>query len=121
VTVEIWSTYARVRRAVHRVPLPQLVDELAEGVDRPPLSGPPAELSAAIDRRLSLGHRRPTCLVSALVLFRLLRRRGQAAELVIGLPEGASTSEAHAWVEVDGRDIGPAPGRNGHVQLARFG
>jgi hypothetical protein len=55
------------------------------------------------------------------VLFTLLRRRGSQAELVIGLPENASTHEAHAWVELDGRDVGPPPGQNGHVQLARFG
>lgn len=118
--VEIWATYARVRGAVHRRPLPELIDELAQAPDRR-LESAPADLSAAVDRRLTFGRRKPTCLVSALVLFRLLRRRGQAAELVIGLREHAVTQEAHAWVELEGRDVGPAPGRNGHVQLARFG
>jgi hypothetical protein len=28
--------------------------------------------------------------------------------------------EAHAWVELGGLDLGPAPGRNGHEELARF-
>jgi len=105
---------------VHRLPLPELVDELSRAPDRR-LESAPADLSAAVDRRLTFRDRRPTCLVSALVLFRLLRRRGQDAELVIGLGEHAPTQEAHAWVELDGRDVGPAPGRNGHVQLARFG
>jgi hypothetical protein len=58
--------------------------------------------------------------VSALVLFRLLRRQGDPAELVIGLPATAADQNAHAWIELDGRDVGPAPGRNGHVELARF-
>jgi hypothetical protein len=119
--VEIWSTYAQVRLAVHRRPLPELVEELREASDRLGEEFAPEELSAAVDRRLSVGRRRPTCLASALVLFRLLRRRGREAELVIGLPEDPSTHEAHAWVELDGRDVGPPPGRNGHVELARFG
>lgn len=119
--VEIWSTYAQVRLAVHRRPLPELVEQLREASDSHGGEFAPRELSAAVDRRLSFGRRRPTCLASALVLFRLLRRRGREAELVIGLPEDPLTHEAHAWVELDGRDVGPPPGRNGHVELARFG
>ena len=119
--VEIWSTYARVRRAVHRRPLPDLVEELLHASDLDGEQVDPADLSTAVDRRLSLGRRRPTCLASALVLFRLLRRRGRKAQLVIGLPEDPLTHEAHAWVELDGRDVGPTPGRNGHIELARFG
>jgi hypothetical protein len=120
-TIEIWSSYARVRRAVHRIPLPELVERLESVSGRRVASARPADLSTAVDRRLRWGKRRPTCLVSALVLFRLLRRRGQPAELVIGLPEHAATPAAHAWIELRGRDIGPPPGRNGHLQLARYG
>jgi Transglutaminase-like superfamily len=73
-----------------------------------------------VDRALHIGARRPSCLVSALILFRLLREQGDPAELVIGLPEDAGTKEAHAWVELDGRDVGPPPGRGHHVALARY-
>lgn len=118
--VEIWSTFIRVRRDVTRLPLPNLVASLSrtdyDQLERAPV----AELSRAVDRTLKLGARRPRCLVSALVLFRLLRRRGEDAGLVIGLPERAPNHAAHAWVEIAGRDIGPAPGRNDHAELARF-
>ena len=82
---------------------------------------PPLRLANAVDRTLRLGRRRPTCLVSSLVLFRLLRAQGDAAELVIGLPASPRDKDAHAWVELEGTDVGPPPGRNGHVELARYG
>jgi hypothetical protein len=58
--------------------------------------------------------------VNALVLFRLLREQGDAAELVIGLPENPGGKDAHAWVELEGVDVGPPPGRSGHDEMARF-
>lgn len=85
----------------------------------PPLS--PRRLGRIVDRLLRLGSRRPRCLVLSLVLFRLLLRQGTSSDLVIGLTPGASSYEAHAWVEVDGRDVGPPPGRLGHEPLARYG
>ncbi len=85
----------------------------------PPLS--PRRLGRIVDRVLRLGPYRPRCLVLSLVLFRLLRRQGTPAELVIGLPREAESHEAHAWVEVDAEDVGPPPGRMGHEGLARYG
>jgi hypothetical protein len=55
-----------------------------------------------------------------LVLFRLLREQGEQAELVIGLLPNAPNQRAHAWVELDGRDVGPPPGRFGHEEMARL-
>jgi hypothetical protein len=72
-------------------------------------------------RTLRLGPRQPTCLVNALVLYRLLREQGDQAELVIGLPADAADKDAHAWVELDGVDVGPPPGRSGHAEMGRFG
>lgn len=81
----------------------------------------PERLSRLVDRVLRIGPFRPRCLVLSLVLFRLLRRQGTPAELVIGLSPEARSHEAHAWVEVDGEDVGPPPGRLGHEALARYG
>jgi hypothetical protein len=39
---------------------------------------------------------------------------------VIGLPSSPTDKDAHAWVEVRGIDIGPAPGRLGHAELVRY-
>jgi hypothetical protein len=63
----------------------------------------------------------PRCLTAALVLYRLLREQGESAELVVGLPREPLDKTAHAWIEVDGVDVGPPPGRQGHEELARYG
>ena len=118
--VRVWGVFAVVRRRVRRQPLPGLVAELGV-VDTPRPPHPPQRLSRAVDRGLRIGPYRPTCLVNALVLYRLLAEQGDAGELVIGLPAAPAGHEAHAWVELDGVDVGPAPGRFGHAEMARFG
>ena len=46
-----------------------------------------------------------TCLTRSIVLSRLLRRRGLAAEIRIGVRRGEGPFAAHAWVEVDGEAV----------------
>lgn len=117
--LRIWSLYPRVVVALRREQLPAYVARLgARRRRREALS--PARLSRAVDRSLRLGSRQPRCLVSALVLYRLLREQGDEAELVIGLPETAADKDAHAWVELGGVDVGPPPGKGAHQELARF-
>lgn len=117
----IWLRYARVMLGLHREPLPSFVHRLAAvDVDAGRERHPPARLSRAVYRSLRIGRKRPRCLVNALVLFRLLREQGDAAELVIGLPHSANDHRAHAWVELDERDVGPPPGRAGHGEMVRL-
>ncbi|MGH3011330.1 MAG: lasso peptide biosynthesis B2 protein [Gaiellaceae bacterium] len=117
--LKIWSLYPRVLVGLRREPLPTYVARLGEtGGRRAPRS--PAQLARAVDRSLRLGSRRPRCLVSALVLYRLLREQGDGAQLVIGLPEKPADKDAHAWVELAGADVGPPPGKGYHEELARF-
>jgi transglutaminase superfamily protein len=76
------------------------------------IPGPVAPVPDATVRRLSRAVERtlgplPTdsrCLVRAVVLLRLLARRGRRGEVVIGVRKAGSFG-AHAWVEVDGRPI----------------
>lgn len=98
-----------------------LVEESAHKQAFGPGRGNPNWYSKAIHRVLRIGGRRPRCLPSALVMFDLLRSEGTFAELVIGLPSNATNQIAHAWVEVDGRDVGPPPGRHEHGEFARYG
>lgn len=43
------------------------------------------------------------CLMRSLVLFWLLKARGEAAQLVIGVSKEASALNGHAWIECHGR------------------
>ncbi len=49
-----------------------------------------------------------TCLTQSLALARILRRRGVAAYVRIGV-KTAGALEAHAWVEADGEALTDAP------------
>jgi Transglutaminase-like superfamily len=120
-TATVWKTYARVRSAVKRHPLPQAIERLSEEVDRRDLHIEPKRLGRIVYRTTTIGPWSPRCLFTALVLYRMLVDQGDAPQLVIGLPREARTKDAHAWIEIDGRDIGPPPGSRGHSPLARYG
>jgi hypothetical protein len=118
-TARVWRRFLAVRTGFRRDPLPAYVERLGR-TETTAARIPPARLSRAVARSLRVGGRRPTCLVSSLVLFRLLREQGDAAELVVGLPLAGESPDAHAWVEIRGVDVGPPPGRSGHDEMARF-
>jgi len=115
---EMWAVAARVVIGLRRERLPDLVARFGEAGDRP--RQPVSLLSRAVSRGLRIGPWQPRCLIRALVLYRLMRAQGDHAVLVIGLEESRPSPEAHAWVELDGRDVGPAPGAFGHRALARY-
>lgn len=114
----VWVTAVRVQSTLRRHRLPAAVIVLGRLSQREQI--PPALLSRAVSRGLRIGSWQPRCLIRSLVLYHLLRAQGDAAELVIGLPERAESHEAHAWVELAGRDIGPLPGRGIHHELTRY-
>ncbi len=118
--VRILRAYAQVRRRLSREPLPRLAASFGDVTPRVDRPIPPRQLAWAIDRTLRVGSHRPRCIFNALVMYRLLREQGDPAVLVIGLPKEAMTKDAHAWVELDGTDVGPPPGRAGHEAMARF-
>jgi hypothetical protein len=80
---------------------------------------PPVPTVLAVVRLVtSIWPFRTTCLVRAIVLARMLRRRGYPAEVVIGVSEEGVDRDprfAHAWVEVD-KAVGP-PGFSELVRL----
>jgi hypothetical protein len=119
IVVRAWWYMASIRLALVRRPLPQVVEALrGGGGGRSPVR--PFRLGRIVHRSLTLGPLKTRCLYTSLVTFRMLHEQGDPAELVLGLPERPEDKDAHAWVEVDGYDIGPPPGGAGYVELARY-
>jgi hypothetical protein len=114
----VWLIAVRVQIALRRRPLAEVAATLGQPTGETHASA--ALLSRAVSRGLRIGSWQPRCLIRGLVLYRLLRAQGDAAELVIGLPTRPTTHEAHAWVELAGRDVGPAPGGAGYLELTRY-
>jgi hypothetical protein len=109
-----------VRIELRRRPMPEIVERL-RAVDRTrPYRIPAGRLGRGVARLLKLGPFEARCLVKALVHFRLLREQGDEPELVIGMERISRTRDAHAWLEIDGRDVGPPPGRGAHEELLRY-
>jgi hypothetical protein len=120
--VRSWLLLGRVSLDLRRRGLPTTVSRL-EVVSPPddPYGVTPVRLGRLVHRVLHLGPWRPRCLSLSLIVFRLLREQGVDAKVVIGLPNDPRDKDAHAWVEIDGTDVGPPPGRGTHVELARYG
>jgi hypothetical protein len=121
IILHVWWCALAVHVGLRRHQLPQLVEHLGRGHWRPPFRLNPSRLGRIVERSLHVGWYRPRCLVASLVLYRLLRAQGDRAALVLGLPSQPTEQHAHAWVEIDGVDVGPPPGRGDHRELARFG
>ena len=65
-----------------------------------------ARLAAIAGRR---GPIHATCLRQSLLVYWLLRRRGLAPELKIGVQRIPGAMDAHAWVELEGIALPPGP------------
>jgi hypothetical protein len=118
--IRIWTAFVRVRLTTKVHSLPVAVARLGAVGRAPRYRIAPRRLGSIVARVLRFGPWRARCLWTALVLYGLLRDQGDRAELVIGLPLEPKDFDAHAWVEIDGRDVGPPPGRGRHEELARY-
>lgn len=117
----VWVAVLGVHVGLRRWPLPDLIDRLGRRSSPRRRRLPRLKLSRMVERSLHVGPYRPRCIVGSLVLYRFLSEQGDSPELVIGLPTEPRDPLAHAWIEIEGVDLGPAPGRDGHEELARFG
>jgi hypothetical protein len=118
--VRAWYWFMAVHLLVRTRSLPRVVEQLRAASDRRGPRVQPARLGTIVGRALRLRRKQARCLIGSLVLYRLLSEQGTPAELVIGLPTEAKDHRAHAWIEVDGWDVGPPPGSKGHAAIARY-
>lgn len=118
----VWWLSLVVRIRARRTPLPRLVADLVKpGRKKVRYPVRPERMGQIVVQVLTTPVGPPRCLISSLVAFRILRQEGLPVELVIGLPREPEDKDAHAWLELAGKDIGPPPGRFGHVELTRYG
>src|SRR5262245_14619582 len=61
------------------------------------------------------------CLPRALAAHAMLRRRGIASRLCLGVARKESGLAAHAWIEVGNRKIDAGGGNGTYTRLAEFG
>lgn len=118
--VAIWVRLLTVRVGLRRRSLAELCRTLGTAPASPLRRRDPVALGRAVWSATSRGPFRPRCLSLALVHYRLLTEQGLDPTLVIGLPEESASKDAHAWVEIDGIDVGPPPGSGGRRPLARY-
>lgn len=111
--------YGRVRWLLWRRTIPEVAATL-RGWRGPVPPAPPPRLGRSVARVLAVGPYRARCLHTSFVHFALLRSLGEDPEIVIGLGERPATKDAHAWIEIEGDDVGPPPGRGQHIELARY-
>lgn len=106
---EILPTYAMARWRMTKTDIRHAVEASRAGLDPfapVPRFAPQAlrsavRLARVVDRTLSVLPTDSRCLVQALVLSRLLSRRGIASRIVIGA-HSREAFAAHAWVECAG-------------------
>ena len=117
--IVVASRYVRVRFDLPRIPLPDLVVRYSRA-ERHRHRYPIHTLRRAVDRLLVLPGRPLRCLPRALVMYSLAVEQDHDPRLVVGLPQAGDSYRAHAWVEIDGVDVGPSPGRAGHQPMVAY-
>ena len=115
-----------IRVALRVVPLPRLTGGLARLAGRRWLSGIPAghsrhairRLEALVDLTVAAAPVAGRCLTRSLLLFWLLRVRGGAPTLVVGVRREAGRLQGHAWIAPAGEAGGE--GSEGFEAVVRF-
>lgn len=102
----------QARRTVRRRPKGALLRPVEES-PRPAARAAGVELSdlvTAVNRAADYGLFRPTCLVRAVALERMIARSGAGSAVVrVGVARDREEFLAHAWIELDGSVIGDEP------------
>jgi Transglutaminase-like superfamily len=80
----------------------------------------PNQVAAAVQARAAWFNLAAPCLPTALAAQFMLRRRGVASKLCLGVRRDASALAAHAWLEID-RKVVFGVADKVFVPIARFG
>lgn len=75
----------------------------------------------AIEHAATRSRMEALCLPRALATHAMLRRRGIASKLCLGVARGGGQFSAHAWIEVGERKLVGGNEAGGFTQIAAFG
>ncbi len=109
---EAWCRLAGAAMRLRFAPRRTVAEALAEAASpmrRRAAAASSSQLALAVSRAAAHHLLPMTCLPRSLALQRMLRSRGVAAELRIGVrkePVAGGGIAAHAWIEVDGVPLG---------------
>ena len=117
---EFWWTLAGVLVWLRRLPLPELVQHLNKVSRVRRRHDDPVRLGQLAAAALRLPGWQARCLLRCLVAYRVIRRQGGEPVLQIGIRPDAVDHETHSWLELDGRDVGPPPGKGNHEVLVTY-
>ncbi|MFN3310267.1 MAG: lasso peptide biosynthesis B2 protein [Thermomonas sp.] len=101
-----------------------LVERLGHCRQRHPATAAELEHARRLAGLLAIAGRRglpATCLRQALLLHLLLRRRGLASQLLLGLRREGGLPAMHAWVELEGTSLDPSPLEHAPFRPTRAG
>lgn len=89
------------------------LDSLSHSANPRPATQANIDSARSAARIASIAGRRgtvnATCLRQALLVYWLLRKRGLAPELKLGVRKHEGVVDAHAWVELEGQSLDPQP------------
>ena len=96
--------------ALRLVGLPRLVRFIAQGAVKPWPSRFPlghnryevGQVTSLVELATRVTHGHGRCLARSLLMFWILKVRGEPAELLIGVRKEASALRSHAWIEARG-------------------
>ena len=94
--------------ALRLLPFPSIQSRLNDGrLDRSNgnAATSPIDLGRLIEMASRVSPLPTTCLTKSVLMCWMLRRRGIAHELVIGVRQGEAGLQAHAWVECKGSPV----------------
>ncbi len=95
--------------ALRRWKIAEVLSQLQQSARPQEVPDAPEPIVRAVQRATHLHIMPMLCLPQSLAIARMLARRGQPCELLIGARPGQGTLDAHAWVELNGHPINSPP------------